>query len=403
MVSFSKKVKKELEKVNSFGRHCNIAELAAMMECCSERIEKKEEKLECLVLQTENISVSRRAFWLIEDIFKICAKIIVRRRKKVFVYTLVLEGTKTVQIVMETLKLKQQISPSGSLFLYTDHLVVQNTCCKRAFIRGAFLSVGSVADPEKTYHLEMVFLNDVLAQQLQTIMNSFEVEAKIISRKHYYVVYLKEGSQIVELLNIMQAPIALMELENVRILKEVRNSVNRKVNCETANIQKTVTAASRQIQDINYIKNTVGLEYLTEGLEEIAQLRIDYPDATLKELGDLLCPKVGKSGVNHRLKKLCSIAEVLREKEGKSEMITKKITIQIPAGLEARPVALLVQVASQFESSIYIECGKKRVNAKSIMGMMSMGLPEGEEIVVVIEGVDEKEAMENIEKYLCGK
>lgn len=309
-MSFSKKVKEELEQVSSPARHCNIAELAAMMECCG-----KMEKSECLILQTENIIVARRGFLLIENIFKFHANIIVRRRKKASVYILVLQGVKTVQMVMQTLKLKQQRTSSKSFFLCADHLVTQNTCCKRAFIRGAFLSAGSMADPKKAYHLEIVFLHLPLAKKIQKIINSFEIEAKIVPRKHYYVVYLKEGSQIVDLLNIMKAVIALMDLENIRILKEVRNFVNRKVNCETANIQKTVIAASRQIEDINYIKSTVGLEHLTEGLEEIAQLRIAYPDATLKELGELLCPQVGKSGVNHRLKKLCSIAESLREKE----------------------------------------------------------------------------------------
>ena len=124
---------------------------------------------------------------------------------------------------------------------------------------------------------------------------------------------MKEGSQIVDLLNVMEAPVALMEMENVRILKEMRNMVNRKVNCETANINKTVSAAVKQAEDIRFIRDTVGLSELPEGLEEIATLRLENPNATLKELGELLSNPLGKSGVNHRLRKLSEIAEQLKE------------------------------------------------------------------------------------------
>ena len=150
------------------------------------------------------------------------------------------------------------------------------------------------------------------AEQLKEIIATFSVEAKIVVRKKYYVVYIKEGSQIVEILSVMEAPVALMELENIRILKEMRNSVNRQVNCETANINKTVSAAVKQLEDIEYIRDTVGLDYLPESLAEIAQARLERPDATLKELGEALSPPVGKSGVNHRLRKVSAIAENLR-------------------------------------------------------------------------------------------
>lgn len=143
-------------------------------------------------------------------------------------------------------------------------------------------------------------------------MQSFEVDAKVVSRKKHEVVYVKEGAQIVEILGLMGANVSLMNLENVRILKEMRNSVNRKVNCETANINKTVNAAVKQMEDIAYIRDTIGLERLPDNLEEIAQIRLEYPQASLKELGMLLTLPVGKSGVNHRLRKIGSIAEELR-------------------------------------------------------------------------------------------
>ena len=151
------------------------------------------------------------------------------------------------------------------------------------------------------------------AEQLKELILSFGLDARIVQRKKYFVVYIKEGSQIVDILNVMEAPLALMELENIRIVKEMRGSVNRQVNCETANINKTVSAAVKQIQDITFIRDKVGFGGLPENLREIAGLRLERPEATLKELGEALDPPVGKSGVNHRLRKLGDIAEKLRD------------------------------------------------------------------------------------------
>ena len=193
-----------------------------------------------------------------------------------------------------------------------NHLVIQRDCCKRAFLRGTFLAAGSISDPEKSYHLEIVCSTMERALQVQAILKDFQLDGRIINRKKNQVVYLKEGSQIVELLGLMEASISLMNLENIRIRKEISNNVNRKVNCETANITKTVSAAVKQIEDIRYIETHMGFSQLSEGLEEMAVLRLKHQDATLKELGEMLTPPVGKSGVNHRLRKLSRIAEELR-------------------------------------------------------------------------------------------
>jgi len=196
------------------------------------------------------------------------------------------------------------------------NLIIQNSCCRRAFVRGAFLAAGSLSDPEKFYHFEIVCSSEEKAEQLREIIGTFSIEAKIVVRKKYYVVYIKEGSQIVEILNVMEAPLALMELENIRILKEMRNSVNRQVNCETANINKTVSAAVKQVEDITYLRDMIGFENMPDNLVEAAYARLDHPDATLKELGESLTPPVGKSGINHRLRKLSEMAESLRQKQG---------------------------------------------------------------------------------------
>ena len=190
--------------------------------------------------------------------------------------------------------------------------VLERTCCKRAFIRGAFLVTGSVSDPVKDYHMEFACSSESCAGQIRAVLQDFQLEARIVQRKKYYVVYLKEGDGIVDALNIMEAHNALMKLENVRILKDMRNTLNRKVNCETANITKTVNAAYKQIEDIRYIRDTVGFEGLSEGLADAAQVRLDNPDVSLKELGLLLTPPVGKSGMNHRLRRLSELADQLR-------------------------------------------------------------------------------------------
>ena len=172
-----------------------------------------------------------------------------------------------------------------------------------------------MSDPRKGYHFEIVCPEAEKACQLQEMIHSFHVDAKIVQRKKSYVVYVKEGAQIVDMLAVMEANVALMNLENIRIFKEMRNSVNRKVNCETANINKTVNAAVKQIEDIELIRQKVGFESLNEALADIAKLRLQYPEATLKELGMMLDPQVGKSGVNHRLRKLSMLADTLRESE----------------------------------------------------------------------------------------
>ncbi len=190
-------------------------------------------------------------------------------------------------------------------------LIVQN-CCKRAFIRGLFLAAGSVTDPEYGYHFEIVLGNKRETEEVTAVLSAFGVYAKTAKRKKNTIIYVKEGSQIVDLLNIMEAHVALMKFENVRILKDMRNTINRQVNCEAANINKTVSAAARQLEDIYYIRDELGFGVLSENLAKIAELRLEHDDASLKELGEMLDPPIGKSGVNHRLRKISETADVLR-------------------------------------------------------------------------------------------
>lgn len=193
---------------------------------------------------------------------------------------------------------------------------MEKMCCKRAFIRGAFLEAGSITDPNKSYHFEIVCKTQTQAEFLKNLMNDeFSLNAKVVERKEHFVVYIKEGEEIVEMLNIMEAFVSLMKLENVRILKEMRNSINRKVNCETANLMKTINSSNKQVMDIEYIEQKIGISELPANLQEMAYARLENPNATLKELGELMNPPVGKSGINHRLRKISEIADKLREGE----------------------------------------------------------------------------------------
>ena len=314
-MSFSRKVKEELSYHEVLSRHCQIAELAGIIGMCG-RIRISEDNKYQIYIHTENIMVARKYQYLINKLYDTGIEVIVRNNKlkKSNVYTVVVKNTTIACKILQAIKLLD----GNGLEINEDltsiyNNIIRNSCCKRAFIRGVFLATGSISNPSKAYHYEITAITQDKAKQIQNIISSFNIDAKIVPRKKYFVLYVKEGSQIVDLLNIMEAHVALMDFENVRILKEMRNHVNRKVNCETANINKTVNASSRQIEDISFIKQTVGLSYLPESLEEIAKIRSENPELSLKDLGELLSKPIGKSGVNHRLKKISIIAQNLRE------------------------------------------------------------------------------------------
>ena len=315
-LSFSGKTKEELSNHWSSARHCQIAEVAAIISMCGKVSIDSRERYSVKV-RTENVSVARKYFTLLKKTFNIETETFVSRNRNTenVSYTTIIKSHEDAMKVLQASKLIDLDGEIAEEYSVVKNLVVQRGCCKRAFIRGAFLAAGSVNNPEKSYHIEIVCTSECKAEQIKELINSFGLESKVISRKKSYVVYLKEGSQIVDLLNIMEAPVALMELENVRILKEMRNSVNRMVNCETANINKTVSAAVKQTEDIQFIQDNMGLNKLPDNLREIAEVRLAYPNATLKELGDLLSVPLGKSGVNHRLRKLSEIAEKLKEEK----------------------------------------------------------------------------------------
>ena len=310
-MSFSTQIKSELRDQTPKQRHCQLAELAALLSALAGWEGAEGDKT--LVLSTENVFVARKCFTLLEKSLKVEIGVKVRSihkrqqegRSGAF-YQLSVTGEKQLSELCGVLKLSDPIKRS------VDERLIKSSCCRRAALRGYFLACGSMSDPSKGYHLELAAATEETAGQIIDLMGDFDLEGKQILRKNHRVVYLKDGEGIADFLKVVDAGKALLEFENTRIYKDMRGRINRKVNCEAANISKTVTAAARQVEDIQLIEKTVGLSSLSPSLRQMAYIRLENPEASLEELGKLADPPVGKSGVNHRLRKLSLAAERLR-------------------------------------------------------------------------------------------
>ena len=302
-MSFSGEVKRELADVLPEGRHCQVAELAAMITIAGARDGEKtkiDEKKDVLsILRTENEILQRKFFTLYQKAFMM-------REVRPFPQ---MEGGEDG---------RNSAKPEAFFQAIRHPMLLKRECCRRSFLRGAFLAAGSVSAPEKYYHYEIVCPDTQAAAKVQEVLKGFGLDAKVVSRKHSQVVYLKEGEQIVQAIGLMGASRALLELENVRVFHELRGMVNRQVNCEVANVQKTARMSARQVEDIEYIRTHMGFSGLPPSLQMMAKVRLEHLDATLLELGEHLEPKIGKSGVNQRLRRLTEIAEDLRRNEGSS-------------------------------------------------------------------------------------
>ncbi len=316
-MSFSSIVKDELCRHDNIESCCLLSELAASL--CLNGAAAVLHGGGCNIrITTENAAYARRIYSIMRKQCFISPEVTIRKSKKLkkhvsyMLYITPLIGSdKLLEQSGVRIELSDDDTPE---LVLSDKDNMKRQCCTRAYIRGAFLAGGSISDPEKTYHLELTSRTLRQAQEIKRMLRTFDLNARIITRKGSYVTYLKEGEDIVDFLNVIGAHKALMELENVRILKSMRNTVNRIVNCETANLEKTVNASLRQVENIKYIEKHIGFQRLPENLRKIAELRLEYSEANLTELGQLLSPPLGKSGVNHRLRKLDSIAEEHRSR-----------------------------------------------------------------------------------------
>jgi len=289
-MSFTQNLKAQLAMYDTGCNTCHIAELTAIIRLLASYTKKG------VVVSTENEDVAERIRILLLKVFK-----------KSFEYTnrngsfrFCLDGTFFSNILAPRLML-----------LGDDKRLFSKECCRGSYVRGMFLAAGSVSDPKKQYHLEFDIKHEGYAEKLCHILKRTGITSKITENKGRSVVYIKEYSGIADCLGIMGAVGTAMEIYNISIEKEFRNQANRQSNCEVANIEKTTKAASLQLEAIKKIEKKMDFSELPETLQEIAHLRKEYPDESLKELGERLNPPIGKSGVNHRLKRLCEIAETL--------------------------------------------------------------------------------------------
>ena len=313
-MSFSIKVKNELANHISNATHCRIAELAALISMCGSVMIDENNNYK-IRIKTETQPTAEKIKKLLWKTFKVDVDISTRENaysKVGRTYTLLVGDHQQALKILQSTKLINENNEIGENFSITNNIVIMKDCCKRAFIRGAFMAAGSISDPNKSYHFEIKCNSEKKANQLIELLENYNIDGKMVARKGGYVVYIKEGEGIVDVLNVMEAHVSLMEMENVRILKGMSNYYNRQVNCETANIKKTVATSVRQIDDIDFIIQNKGIDYLPEKLQGIAWVRKENPGASLQELGEMLDPPLGKSGVNHRLRKICQIAQELR-------------------------------------------------------------------------------------------
>ncbi|RAP74825.1 DNA-binding protein WhiA [Paenibacillus montanisoli] len=307
-MSFAGQTKKELTLIEA-DPCCEKAELSALIRM-NGSVSLSSRKV-ILDISTENAAIARRIYSLIKKQFAVHTELLVRKKmrlKKNNVYIVRIPAR--VQEILSDLKIVSE----GFMFNQgIDRDIIRKSCCKRSYLRGAFLAGGSVNNPEgSSYHLEIATMYDEHCQALVELANKFDLNARCIERKKGFIFYMKEGEKIIELLSIIGAHQALFKFEDVRIMRDMRNSVNRIVNCETANLNKTIGAAVRQIDNIKLLEREVGLDSLPEKLREVAHIRLMHPDLNLTEVGEMLKGKVSKSGVNHRLRKIDELAEKLR-------------------------------------------------------------------------------------------
>ena len=307
-MSYSSETKEELCRLEPDSVCCLLAELSGIVSAAGSVIyrgggEKR------LSIETENSSVARRVFRLLRDVFDVQPELVTVRRARLggrSAHRIEIGGDEA-SFVLEGCGIQMMLRRS------VPREVTVRKCCRMAFLRGVFLASGSVTDPEKEYHLEFVLGDEAFAAALAKLIARFDLDAHMTTRRQMSLVYLKGQSEITDMLSIFGAQSARFAMEDAFIRKELRNNANRAVNCDSANMERAIAAAARQAEAIERLIRTVGESSLPPALLETAKLRMQYPEVSLEELGRLLDPPVGKSGVNHRLRRLERMAAELEE------------------------------------------------------------------------------------------
>ena len=306
-MSYSSQTKDELCRFEPDSVCCLLAELSGVISAAGSVVYRGGGKKR-LSIETENNAVARRIFRLLRDVFDVTPELVTLRRAR-------LGGRSTYRCVIDGDEASFVLEGCGIDYFQRRGVpreVTARKCCRMAFLRGVFLACGSVTDPEREYHLEFVISDEAFAQAIQKLVARFDLTASLGQRRSMRLVYLKGQSAISDMLSVFGAQSARFAMEDAFIRKELRNNANRATNCDSANMERSVAAASRQTQAIERLISAVGENSLPPALLETAKLRLQYPEVSLEELGRLCDPPVGKSGVNHRLRKLEKMAEELQ-------------------------------------------------------------------------------------------
>ncbi|MBR3795633.1 MAG: DNA-binding protein WhiA [Clostridia bacterium] len=307
-MSYSSDTKEELCRLEPDSVCCLLAELSGIVSAAGSVILRGGGQRR-LSIETENAAVARRAFRLLQEVFDVQPELMTLRRAR-------LGGRSAHRIEVSGDEASFVLEGCGISVLQRRGVpreVTVRKCCRMSFLRGVFLACGSVTDPLKEYHLEYVLGDEAFAQALQRLISRFDLDAHLTTRREMPLVYLKGQGAITDMLSILGAQSARFAMEDAFIRKELRNNANRAVNCDSANAERSVIAASRQTQAIERLIAAKGEQSLPPQLLQTAKLRLQYPEVSLEELGRLCDPPVGKSGVNHRLRKLEQMAKELEE------------------------------------------------------------------------------------------
>lgn len=307
-MSFSINVKNEIIASLESGKKQKLCYISGML-CFGARLVNTHDTIR-LRFSTENPKIARKFYTLIKNDFSIKAKLTIHKTKKTIMYIVAVDDEKYIEeLFFVTGLLKRGKTIKDFISFGVSPTIMSNPVYRKAFIKGAFLGGGSVTDPQKTSHLEFVTSHYCLSRDFEKLLAESDLLPKSIVRKSNYVIYFKNATDIGDVLITVDAFDSFMEYQNVKILKEIRNDTNRKFNCDTANLEKTIEASFVQVQAIEKLQRLGILEKLSPQLQEIAKIRLEHRELNLQELGSMLSHPIGKSGVNHRLRKLIAEAE----------------------------------------------------------------------------------------------
>jgi DNA-binding protein WhiA len=311
-MSFTAEVKEELSRVETTRSCCPRAELSALMRVEGTIHIAGGERFR-LEMATETAPVARKAIKLMHALYGLKTELTVRRSvlHKTNNYLITVPSQPALATALADLGI---LDEAGGLTYGVPSRLVRKDCCAVSYLRGAFLGGGFVADPHGDFHFELTAETELHARDLVGLMARFGIEARVTRRRGLYAVYLKGAEPIVTFLALVGAHRALLRTEDVRIIKSMRNDVNRLVNAETANLQKSADAAIAQVEDIRYLAELHGMAWLPPALQELAMLRLEHPDVSIRELGEYATPPLSKSAVYHRIRRIESLAAELRTK-----------------------------------------------------------------------------------------